>query len=427
MGLFLFVARHMIVPPPHHEVGRLGAVLIALVYVLVATSTRTGSRRFMGLTAEIFWLIQVDVATLGITLLGFWLLRTRFSSYEILGAVATAFFVQVPLRGCLRAAVRLLRRNGRNTKFVVLLGSGPRAEELEKTIQQHPELGLQVVARVPVDRTMELTRLFLDRPVDVLLTVSPIDGPGVRQAVQIAQLHGKEVRMLMGDERSPLYVQATDFFGHPLVMLQSPPSAGVMRPAVKRVFDIVFSGILIVLTSPLLLVAAVAVKLEDPKSPVLFRQERVGLNGRTFSLYKLRTMVPGAEERRDDLEHLNEMDGPVFKIRQDPRITRPGQWIRRFSLDELPQLWNVLLGHMSLVGPRPPLPAEVLLYRDRYRRRLSVRPGITGAWQVSGRNDVGFEEWMELDLQYIDQWSLTLDLQILAKTIPSVLSGRGAS
>jgi lipopolysaccharide/colanic/teichoic acid biosynthesis glycosyltransferase len=160
---------------------------------------------------------------------------------------------------------------------------------------------------------------------------------------------------------------------------------------------------------------------------VLFRQTRCGLYGRRFTLYKFRTMVEGAEDRLAELQHLNEMDGPVFKSRRDPRVTRLGRLLRKFSLDELPQLWNVLRGDMSLVGPRPPIPEEVARYERWQRRRLSMKPGLTCLWQVNGRNELDFRSWIDLDLQYIDSWSLGLDLRILLKTIPVVLSGRGAS
>ncbi|HSU82406.1 MAG TPA: sugar transferase, partial [Thermoanaerobaculia bacterium] len=163
------------------------------------------------------------------------------------------------------------------------------------------------------------------------------------------------------------------------------------------------------------------------RGAVLYRQTRCGLNGRSFTLYKFRTMVADAHERRQEFLHLNEMNGPVFKLKSDPRVTRLGRLLRRFSLDELPQLWNVLRGDMSLVGPRPPIPEEVAQYQRWQRRRLAMKPGLTCLWQISGRNDVDFDRWMQLDLEYIDSWSPMLDLKILLKTVPVVLSGRGAS
>jgi len=160
---------------------------------------------------------------------------------------------------------------------------------------------------------------------------------------------------------------------------------------------------------------------------VFFRQWRCGLRGRRFLLYKLRTMVENAEALRPQLAHLNVMDGPVFKAPRDPRVTRVGRFLRRFSLDEVPQLWNVLKGDMSLVGPRPPLPEEVAHYEPWQRRRLAMKPGLTCLWQISGRTELSFAQWMALDLAYIDSWSLALDLKILVKTIPAVLRGRGAA
>jgi len=174
-----------------------------------------------------------------------------------------------------------------------------------------------------------------------------------------------------------------------------------------------------------MLLAALAIRLTSG-SPVLFKQVRIGYHGRRFVLLKFRTMVLEAEKHRSALEHLNEVGGPAFKIRKDPRITVIGRILRRFSIDELPQLLNVLWGDMSLVGPRPPLPEEVAQYEWAWRRRLSVRPGLTCTWQISGRNDIGFEDWMEMDLDYIDHWSPLLDLKILALTVPAVLFGRGA-
>ncbi len=196
---------------------------------------------------------------------------------------------------------------------------------------------------------------------------------------------------------------------------------------VKRGLDFVAAAAGLLVLSPLLLASAIAIRLES-KGPILFRQVRIGRNGRPFRLLKLRSMVADAEQRRAALEQHNEhREGPVFKMTDDPRITRVGRFLRRSSIDELPQLWNVLRGEMSLVGPRPPLAGEVNKYDAWQRRRLSVTPGLTGIWQVSGRNSIGFDQWMRLDLQYIDNWSLGLDLSLIGRTIPVVFTGRGAS
>jgi len=196
--------------------------------------------------------------------------------------------------------------------------------------------------------------------------------------------------------------------------------------AVKRLVDVLGAGAAIVLLSPLLAAVAMLVKTTSP-GPVLFRQKRSGLHGRVFHMLKFRSMVADAEARRAKLETLNEQDGPVFKIRNDPRVTPLGRFLRKFSLDELPQFFNVLAGDMSLVGPRPPVPAEVAKYEPWQRRRLSVRPGLTCIWQISGRNRISFEDWMYLDMRYIDHWSLLGDFDLLLRTVPVVVTGRGAS
>ncbi len=199
---------------------------------------------------------------------------------------------------------------------------------------------------------------------------------------------------------------------------------GSAAKAVKRVIDVVGASALILLLSPVLLAAAASVKLGST-GPVLFRQRRTGLNGQEFDVLKLRTMHVGSDQQRSSLAGHNETGGHLFKIRQDPRVTRTGRWMRRFSLDELPQLFNVLMGHMSLVGPRP-LPVEDSAFDERARRRLLVRPGLTGLWQVSGRSTLNWEETLRLDLTYVDTWSLRLDLAILARTPKAVLRGEGA-
>jgi lipopolysaccharide/colanic/teichoic acid biosynthesis glycosyltransferase len=193
----------------------------------------------------------------------------------------------------------------------------------------------------------------------------------------------------------------------------------------KRALDVAGSGALLVLTSPVLLATAVAVRLESP-GPILFRQERVGKYGERFTCYKFRSMYVDAEERKKELMALNEADGPVFKMKEDPRVTRVGRIIRKLSIDELPQLLNVWRGEMSLVGPRPAVPKEVAAYQFDERRRLEAVPGLTGLQQVSGRSDLDFKRWVELDLEYIAEQSLLKDIEILIKTIPAVISGKGA-
>jgi len=216
-----------------------------------------------------------------------------------------------------------------------------------------------------------------------------------------------------------------EFDGFPLLSFSTTPTNEALM-FVRRILDMVLAFLLLSIFGPLVMLpTAILIKLTSP-GPVLFKQKRCGLNGRQFVMYKFRSMVDNAEQLRFELEALNEMDGPVFKSSRDPRITAIGKLIRRFSVDELPQVFNVIRGDMSLVGPRPPLPEEVARYERWQRRRLSMKPGMTCLWQISGRNEVSFEDWMKLDLTYIDNWSLLLDLKILLKTVPVVLLGRGA-
>jgi exopolysaccharide biosynthesis polyprenyl glycosylphosphotransferase len=212
--------------------------------------------------------------------------------------------------------------------------------------------------------------------------------------------------------------------GLPLLHMDHPEFSGLRR-IIKAVFDRAAAGTALLLLAPLFLAITVIIRLSDG-GPALFRQIRVGRDGRAFTVFKFRTMVPDAEERKSHLVALNESDGVLFKMRRDPRITAVGGWLRRWSLDELPQLINVLIGDMSLVGPRPALPQEAALYGDHVRRRLAVSPGITGLWQVNGRSDLTWDESVRLDLRYVENWSFMLDLQILWKTFSAVFGGSGA-
>lgn len=326
-------------------------------------------------------------------------------------------------------------------KQVLVVGTGVKGKALADTIMNSPELdaavagfldyrrrGLWRYRDIPlIGHPDEIDRIVANCHVDALfIAVEPEDlsrcerlfstvekmgvpvcfSPEIFQPT-IARVRGEQLRDL------PL-----------LVYCASPESQ--CRLAVKWLIDKAGALAGIILSLPLLLVVAAAVKL-DSKGPVLFKQARSGLNGKLFNMYKFRTMCRQAEKLKDDLVDQNEMSGPVFKIKDDPRVTRLGRLLRKTSLDELPQLFNVLKGDMSLVGPRPPLPSEVACYEPWQRRRLSVRPGVTCTWQVSGRNNIDFDNWMRLDLEYIDNWSLLEDTRILAKTVPAVLKGSGAS
>ena len=339
----------------------------------------------------------------------------------------------ISFRFMVRGILAFLRRRGRDLRQLLVVGPHDASRRLASAMAS-PDSGLRVLgvlvppggepdhaSALPVlGNYGDLEDVLHSCVVDRIAVTAPIDDPGLRRIVDTAIREGKSVWLML------------DAFGARLVGQGRASHMVVLSPEhddatmwLKRALDVVCSVACLVLVSPVLAACAVAIKLETPSAPVIFRQRRVGLHGRQFMCLKFRSMVPGAESRRALLQAMNEMDGPVFKMRNDPRITGIGRFLRKYSLDELPQLWNVLMGDMSLVGPRPPLPDEVRQYEPDFRRRLAFRPGLTCLWQVSGRNQVDFAQWMALDLQYVDNWSLWLDIQILLRTIPTILFGSG--
>lgn len=347
----------------------------------------------------------------------------------------------------LRLLARYVRSRGFNYRTIIIVGTGRRAREVVRLVEEHKWWGYKILGfvsdghrlpsgweRYPVLGTLADLRRILENGIagrrdgidEVVLAISRQKLEANRSVFLLCEELGIRARVAMNFFPNRLArIELEELDGVPFLSLTTTPS-NVGQLVVKRLIDIAISLLLLTLAWPVLLVTAVAIRLSSPGS-VLFRQERIGLNGRIFTLYKFRTMIENAHERRSEIAHLNEMNGPVFKSKADPRVTPVGRFLRKFSLDELPQLWNVLKGDMSLVGPRPPIPEEVGLYERWQRRRLSMKPGLTCLWQVSGRNEVDFDRWMELDLHYIDNWSPALDLKILIRTIPVVLSGRGAS
>jgi exopolysaccharide biosynthesis polyprenyl glycosylphosphotransferase len=338
---------------------------------------------------------------------------------------------------------RRFRQRGINTKSLVVIGGGARSENLIKTIAEETELGYKVLGYLDSSPSYsqrklaetpwlgsfdDLTRIINEEVVDEVAIALPIKSHYAEIKTAIAQLEEQGVVVHLLSDFFPYSlsrIQSHEFKGLPLLSLHSSPRFS-WRVELKRLFDIVIAAILLILFTPLFVLVAVLIKLDSP-GKIFFSQERMGYNKRRFYMIKFRTMVSDAETRMDEFEHLNEKQGPIFKIKNDPRITRVGKYLRKFSLDELPQLINVLFGDMSLVGPRPLSLRDALkLDAPFYKRRFCVRPGLTCLWQISGRSNLSFEEWMELDLEYIDHWSLNLDWWILAKTVPAVLTARGA-
>jgi exopolysaccharide biosynthesis polyprenyl glycosylphosphotransferase len=331
------------------------------------------------------------------------------------------------------------RRRGFNHLRVLVVGSGERAGQVVERAAAHPEWGIRLIGFVDWDRPkwlwgyrkIPLVGLFEHLPliltnghIDAVLFAdlpSPVEK--FNQSVELCRKIGL-AGYLLADFTAAAGEENASFLGWPVVPLSAPQPLSYGM-AVKYGLDRTLALAGLLLSLPLTLLAAALIKATSP-GPIFYKQLRVGQNGRKFRMYKFRTMVEEADKLKKELLAQNEMSGPVFKISADPRITKVGKFLRKTSLDELPQLFNVLLGDMSLVGPRPPLPEEVFRYQPEHRRRLSVRPGITCLWQVSGRSNVDFENWMKLDLAYIDGWCLWNDLKILFRTIPAVLTANGA-
>jgi exopolysaccharide biosynthesis polyprenyl glycosylphosphotransferase len=346
------------------------------------------------------------------------------------------------LRFSARRIMRRLWSQGRCTKRVVVVGRGGAVVELAERLERQRFAGLQPVAacvtpadRGRVERTLDLPVGGLD-DVLVLAAQTGADAVAVTSASETAaqylrtlswQLEGTGLELLVAPglvEVAGPRLHLRPFEGLPLLSVEQPQLEG-WRRLVKGGMDRVVAAAALVLLAPVLLLIAVAVRLDSP-GPVLFRQERVGVNGRSFTIFKFRSMVVDADRQLEALRAHNISDGLLFKLRDDPRVTKVGRLLRRLSLDELPQLVNVLTGSMSLVGPRPPLPSEVAGYDSSVRRRLLVKPGLTGLWQVSGRSDLSWDEAVRLDLRYVENWSLALDLLILWRTGRAVLRRSGA-
>lgn len=341
------------------------------------------------------------------------------------------------------------RQRDYNTRHILLIGTRQRALSFIAKVLQRKNSGYRIIGCLETTDQAELVGdrvrsdikvigtlddfkpLLRARTIDEIVFAMPLkEIENVHEYIYYAEAMGVNVRVLpdFQIDRIKYYpqtakVEIEEFLGVSTLALSSTPKSG-NRLLVKSGIDYLVAFLGLVLLSPLLLCIAVLIKLTS-RGPVLFKQERSGLNGRKFTMYKFRTMVANAEELQGELQAENEMDGPVFKIKKDPRITWIGSFLRRTSLDEVPQFINILKGEMSLVGPRPPIPEEVDKYELWQRRRLSMKPGLTCIWQVSGRNEISFDQWMSMDLEYIDNWSLRLDFGILVRTLREVLFGGG--
>ncbi len=417
---------------------------------------------FVGLASGIYREIQeedlrrafVDPAKVGFTATTLLFAITFAFKLEYISRLLLGFYAALDLGAMIlfrlvawQLGTPLWRAFGGYRHFLVG-GDTPEALEIARTIEANEKRGMRLLgfarvesnpeSRPPLDQSAlrrsypvcalnQLPELLRKHVIDeVIFAVTKEELEKLEETFLVCEEEGVKTRVLLSffpHVFSKVYLERLREM--PLLTFSATPENEYLL-LLKRVTDFVIAAVLLVVLSPLLLVLALLVKLTS-EAPVLYRQTRCGLGGRKFTLYKFRSMRAGADELRDELNALNEMDGPVFKIKDDPRCTAVGRLMRKFSLDELPQLANILKGDMSFVGPRPPLPEEVEKYERWQRRRLRMPPGLTCLWALEGRNKLNFKRWMELDLEYIDNWSMALDWKILLKTIPVVLLGRGAS
>lgn len=421
---------------------RVATVVLPCVWVLACASTRSYEPRFLGTGSEEYRRVfDAGVRLLALTAMLSYAFRLEIARLYVLIALPTTVVFTLLLRYVTRQVLHQRRRRGECLHRVVVVGKERACAELVRQLRREPHAGFSVVgACIDAPRGPEVEGvpvLGTSRGVVKALKLADGDTVAVGAWSEFSQedlrrlsweLEGTGVSLVVAPSLTDIAgprIHIRPVAGLPLLHVEEPEFRGGRR-VLKWTFDRGVGLAAIVLLGPLLLALALAIRLDSP-GPALFKQTRVGVRGRTFTMYKLRSMYVDAEARVPDLQQRNDRaEGLLFKIKDDPRITRVGGWLRRYSLDELPQLINVLTGDMSLVGPRPPLPSEVKLYGIDTHRRLLVRPGLTGLWQISGRSDLTWDESVRLDLHYVENWSLAWDFMILWKTAGAVLAKRGA-
>lgn len=348
---------------------------------------------------------------------------------------AASFVLLISIRVFKREVLREFRLHGRNLRSVVVIGAGARGKRIVELIDAHPEIGYEFIGFVDdldeervIGGLSEIDRILAENVIDEVIICLPIKTyyDRMEAIAHAAEEQGIIVRVYSDLFNLKLAHSVAGELGDAPILSLYPTPTAPWKLLAKQAIDFFGGLVLLIVFSPLLVLIALMIRMTS-SGPAIFVQERVGFNKRRFKMFKFRTMVVDAEIRQKELEALNEASGPVFKMRNDPRVTRVGAWLRKTSLDELPQLFNIILGDLSLVGPRP-LPERDFRRFDKawFNRRFSVKPGITCIWQISGRSETSFDDWILQDLEYIDKWSLSLDLKILMKTIPTVLRGTGA-
>lgn len=464
----------------HQRKLRLFHLLADGVLVWLAFEAAYQARSYLPLAKDFYFLLPVKILLLLLGMLCYWGTALWFGDYEAFDGLTRREALQRTLRQAVMAPALLVlvqfvlrldmsrlflalfggfaamgllafrwnaapllgwyRRRFGGEHYLWIVGTGDSARRVAGLVEEASTYGLRLSGFLDVAPAVAAIQLRQEYPVHALADLPALLRQHVIDEVLFAVPSGElaelEETFLLCDEEGVRSRVAVDFFPHvhsevyleklgtaPMLTFSGAPHDEV-RLLLKRFIDVVLAGVSLLAVSPVMVLVAVLVRLTSP-GPVLFRQVRCGLNGRRFVLYKFRSMVADAEARKAALAERNERE-LVFKIKDDPRLTGVGKWLRKFSIDEWPQLWNVLRGDMSLVGPRPAIPEEVEQYKRWQRRRLRMRPGLTCLWVVEGRDAVDFERWMALDMQYIDNWSLALDWKIMLRTIPQVVIGKGA-
>jgi exopolysaccharide biosynthesis polyprenyl glycosylphosphotransferase len=442
-GAVAFTARFGGAVTPYNRLHLVASALLPLAYIGALAANRAYDRRHLYVgTDEYQRVLRAGLGLTATTAILAYAFDVRLARGYVMVALPLAAFAGVVTRFALRKRLHRARARGRCLRRVIVAGHELAVVGLTRQLRRERYHGLEVVGAclpplgpshdgqvgLPVYGTFDAVAAAVQRACAdtvIVLSCPELDGVALRRLAW--QLERDDVELIVASSLVDVAGDRTTIRpvdGLPMLHVEHPTLSGARR-VVKAVFDRVGAGLLLVAAAPLLVFVACTVRA-DSAGPVLFRQIRVGKDGRRFVMYKFRTMGTDADRRLAELRHLNEATAVLFKMRDDPRVTRVGRWLRRFSLDELPQLFNVLRGDMSLVGPRPPLPEEVAAYPEDARRRLAVRPGMTGLWQVSGRADLPWEEAVRLDLRYVENWTLSLDLVILLRTLTAVARASGA-
>jgi exopolysaccharide biosynthesis polyprenyl glycosylphosphotransferase len=443
--LFAIFIRDVFFEPPinsPHEYLIVGLVIIPTWFMLIKSSHMAEMHRTRTYSMILASYIKVVVIGLGIVFLAIFLFKlTNISRLAILSFGIINLFTLFSVRIAVYRIMKYMRTKGYNTRNVIVIADESSEDFIEK-IRANKEWGYILkyivtnssllykkykdIATVHSERVAIRNLIDSDVIDEVIYCKNDINQTRLTQLLHDCQEVGVVFRMqsqLFGKTATKTHLNHFD--ETPFLTFDNTPSDHFAL-RVKYTFSVLSAFFILLVWSPILFVIAVIIKTTS-KGPVFFKQKRVGLRGRTFYMYKFRTMVVNAEELKQSLMKMNEADGPVFKIKNDPRVTKIGRFLRKTGLDELPQFINVLLGDMSLVGPRPPVPEEVKQYERWQLRRLSIKPGITCTWQIKpNRNDISFDDWMKMDLQYIDNWSNKLDLVLFFKTIRTIIKGTGS-